>query len=65
MPKTPKQHPPGPHPKEVERVAGAIVEMLEHKLEHSRQQNNALDETDIAVAVQRVAERFAEFLPEE
>lgn len=65
MPKTPKQHPPGPHPKQVERIEQELVESLQNKLDWARERNLPLDHVDVAVALNRVAERYAEFLPEE
>lgn len=65
MPKTPKQHPPGPHPKVVERIEHDVVKILQNKLDHAREKNLPLDHVDVAVALNRVAERYAEFLPEE
>ncbi len=49
---------------EADRVEREIVRRLETKLSWAQSKNQRLCVVDIAIAAQRIAERYSEFLPE-
>lgn len=64
MPKPANQTQSSSRAKVVNRIERDLVERLQNKIAHAQRGGQALSLADVAVAVHRVAERYAEFLPE-